>query len=353
MTNLPSKQRSRAVRPHDQGPAAGSRRGLALLAGTAAILGAAALFNVARARRAERDTPPEGRFVTVDGVRLHYTDTGGDGPTLVLLHGNGAMVQDFEVSGLTALAAPRYRVVSFDRPGFGHSSRPRNRVWTPQAQAALIVGAMDEIGLRRPIVLGHSWGSLVAVALGLDFPQHVGGLVLASGYYYPTARLDVVLASPPAIPILGDAMRYTVSPLLGALMAPAVFARIFQPYPVTERFARDFPTAMTLRPGQIRAEAADTAMMVPAAASFAGRYAGLHRPVTVLAGTGDRIADAGRQSARLAGELPDAELRLLPDLPHMVHHIAPEAALEAVDSVARRVAAAATREAERVPEAVS
>jgi len=346
LTKLTRTSRREAASSRRSRGGAGGGLLVPVLAASAAALAAAALYNVAKARRAEEDNPPHGRFIEVDGVRLHYTDTGGDArtaerPALVLLHGNGAMIQDFEASGLTEMAARRYRVVAFDRPGFGHSSRPRDRLWTPQAQAALIAEAIDEIGLVRPIVLGHSWGTLVALALGLDYAQHAGGLVLASGYYYPTARLDVVLASPPALPIVGDAMRYTVSPLLGRAMAPAMFARIFQPHAVTERFAREFPTEMALRPGQIRASAADTAMMVPGAASFQGRYAELHRPVTVLTGTGDRIVDPERQSVRLADELPDAELRLLPDLPHMVHHIDPGALVAAVDSVATRIASAA------------
>jgi len=49
------------------------------------------------------------------------------------LHGNGSMIEDFESSGLIDLAAENHRVIVFDRPGFGHSDRPRNVVWTPDA----------------------------------------------------------------------------------------------------------------------------------------------------------------------------------------------------------------------------
>ena len=139
---------------------------------------------------------------------------------LVLLHGNGSMIQDFESSGLIDLAARNYRVIVFDRPGFGHSDRPRNVVWTPAAQAELINSALERLGVAHAIVLGHSWGASVAVALALNYPRLVQGLVLASGYYYPTLRPDVVALSTPAIPVVGDVLRYTLSPMISRLIWP-------------------------------------------------------------------------------------------------------------------------------------
>jgi hypothetical protein len=95
-------------------------------------LAAMALVNRHLAKKAERDNPAAGRFLDVDGVRLHYLERGSGDP-LVLLHGNGSMIEDFESSGLIDLAARSYRVIVFDRPGFGHSDRPRSVVWTPDA----------------------------------------------------------------------------------------------------------------------------------------------------------------------------------------------------------------------------
>ena len=91
------------------------------------------LVNRRLARNAENDNPPAGQFLEMDGVRLHYVERGSGAP-LVLLHGNGSMIQDFESSGLIDLAARNYRVIVIDRPGFGHSDRPRNVVWTPAAR---------------------------------------------------------------------------------------------------------------------------------------------------------------------------------------------------------------------------
>ena len=166
---------------------------------TAAMVGVAAVaisafVNRRLAKDAERRNPPKGQFLEIDGVRLHYVER-GKGEPLVLLHGNGSMIQGLQSSGLLDKAAKKYRVIVFDRPGYGHSRRPRGTLWTPEAQADLIHEALQELDATPAIVLGHSWGASVAVALGLKHEDSVKALVLASGYYYPTARVDVAAAS--------------------------------------------------------------------------------------------------------------------------------------------------------------
>ena len=184
---------------------------IGILASAAATIAAMTAYNVYRARKAEREHPPAGQFVTVDGVRLHYIER-GEGPPVVLLHGNVVTAEDFDTSGVLDLVAKRHRVIAFDRPGFGYSDRPHGSAWSAGTQADLIRDAFAVLGINRPIVLGHSWGAAVALALGLNHPDAVRGLVLLSGYYYPTLRADVLFSAPTAIPILGDLLRYSVSP---------------------------------------------------------------------------------------------------------------------------------------------
>ena len=216
-----------------------ARTALPIATGVVVAAVASALLNRWLAQKAERRNPPIGRFITVKGVRLHYVER-GTGTPLVLLHGNGSMIEDFQSSGLLDLAAKKYRVIAFDRPGFGHSDRPRSTVWTPDAQADLIAAALKQMGVPRAIVLGHSWGTLVAVALALKYPQEVQAVILASGYYYPNARADVFLLSPPAIPLIGDFLSHTVAPLLSRLMWPFLLRKIFGPSPVPKKF-QGFP----------------------------------------------------------------------------------------------------------------
>lgn len=309
-----------------------SWRAPALLA--AAGIGAAFLYVQAKKSMAERDNPPAGKFVEVDGVRLHYIER-GQGPDLVLLHGNGLCANDFELSGLLDQAARDYHVIAFDRPGFGYSTRPSGTEWTPEAQARLIYLALHRLRIERPLVVGHSWGTLVALAMALDFPKYVRGIALVSGYFFPTARIDAALASVPAIPVLGHVLRYTVAPLAGRLMWPRLVRRMFEPAATPDRFAR-LPVWMTLRPSQLGASAAESALMVPAAERLSKRYAELTMPVALIAGSGDEIASAEGNSVKLHKEISHSALSLEPGVGHMVHYASPERVMAAVATLQAR-----------------
>ena len=306
---------------------------LAVGATTTALVGSA-LFNRMAARRAEAQTPPAGSFVEVDGVRLHYVDR-GSGPAVVLLHGNGVLLQDFEASGVLGLAAERQRVIAFDRPGFGYSERPPSKSWTPEAQGELIASALVKLGVGPAVIVGHSWGTMVALAMTLNQPEAVSGLVLISGYYYPTARPDVGPFSLPAVPIAGGVLANTLAPLIGRMIAPAAIKASFAPAPVSEKF-HAFPLAMTLRPSQVQATGTDTAMMIASAGKLRQRYSELTVPIVVLAGDGDLITHLDEHAEKLANEVGSAELRIVPKQGHLLHYAVPEQVVAAIEAVHSR-----------------
>jgi pimeloyl-ACP methyl ester carboxylesterase len=303
-----------------------------LIAVAGVALAGAAVIVQRHANAAERRYPPLGRFVTAGGARLHYVEQ-GRGQPVVFLHGNGAMVADMLISGVMGQVSRHYRAIAFDRPGFGHSDRPRGRNWTAAAQASILPEAFRLLGIERPIVVGHSWGTLVALALALDHARHVSGLVLVSGYYYPTPRKDVALFSVPAIPVIGDLLRHTVAPLIGEAMAPGLIERMFSPQGVSPRFAHEFPVGLTVRPSQIRAFSEDSSHMIAAAERLSGRYGTLFPPTAILAGDADEIVSY-RQAQQLHGDVAGSHLEILRGGSHMVHHIAPERIVRAIDAVA-------------------
>jgi len=298
---------------------------------TAATMAGSAIFNRVSASRAEAETPPAGKFAQVNGVRLHYVDR-GTGPVVVLLHGNGVLLQDYEASGVLGLAAEHHRVIAFDRPGFGYSARPDSSSWTPEEQARLVADALDLLDVGPAVVVGHSWGAMVALAMALERPERVAGLVLISGYYFGTARPDVVPFSAPAIPLLGPLLANTLAPITGRLVGPAAIKASFAPAPVSEKFSA-FPLAMTLRPSQVEATASDTAMMTPSAIRLSRRYGELDLPIVVLAGEGDLITHIDEHAQAFADKVSTAELRTVPGQGHLLHYAAPDQVVAAIDSV--------------------
>lgn len=296
-------------------------RTFALTVAGAVSAAATALWVTGKARRAEVEHPPTGRFLHVDGVDLHYVER-GEGPPLVLLHGNAVSLNDFEVSGLMSRLANTYRVVAFDRPGFGHSTRPRDREWTPAAQAALLRSALRQLGIERPRILGHSMGTMVALAYALQNPGDVTSLVLLAGYYYPELRLDALLSSPVAWPVLGDTLRYTVTALTGRLLFDRMVEAMFAPTDVPPHFVPALSREMMLRPLQLRANAEDASYMMQAAENMSERYQELQLPVTIITGDGDRVVDPDKHALRLHAAIAHSKLIVVPECGHMVHYVA-------------------------------
>lgn len=326
----PTRETRRPNRPHQRQRR--SRLGT-VLGLSAAALAAAALFNTHRARKAEREHPSRGRFITVDGVRIHYLDQ-GEGSPVVLIHGNVVDARDWVLSGVFDRTAVHHRVIAFDRPGFGHSDRPHGSLWTAAHQATLLRHAFRDLGIERPVVVGHSWGALVALELALNHPDAVSGLVVLSGYYDATVRYDVPLVAASAIPGVGDLLRYTVSPVLGAALLPLNIKAMFSPQPVPPQFKRDFPYGFPVRPWQIRAESQDAVTMMPAAIDMHQRFGDLRLPVFIMAGTKDRVVGHESHANWLHDQIPGSRLRLINGAGHMVHYVCPQQVADCIDAVA-------------------
>jgi pimeloyl-ACP methyl ester carboxylesterase len=266
-------------------------------------------------------------FITVDGTRLRYLES-GSGTPVVLLHGNGSMIEDFVCSGVMDYAASRFRFIAFDRPGFGYSERPGGRAWGPSEQAKLLLNALARLGVERPIVVGHSWGALVAFAMALERPEEVAGLVLMSGYYYPVPRAPTIMASA-AAPFTSEVLQYAVR----RLMAPDTLRRVFAPCIVPTRFKRTYPLALATRVSQMKTVDEEAAGLLHAARTLCRIYRNVNVPVHIIAGSDDRIVDTGLHSTRLHEELGASTFHRIPGCGHMVHHAAPEIVTSAIDSI--------------------
>jgi pimeloyl-ACP methyl ester carboxylesterase len=161
----------------------------------------------------------------------------------------------------------------------------------------------------------------------------MAGLVLLSGYYFPSFRLDALMIAGYAIPVLGDILRYTVLPVFGWLTMPLTKRLMFAPSPMTDRFKVEYSTGMALRPSQIRATVVDGTMMVPSAATLRARYSELTMPVRIVAGSGDLVVRP-RQAERLHATIKGSALRIVPGVGHMVHHVAIDEVSQAIEEVA-------------------
>ncbi|CDX45009.1 Alpha/beta hydrolase fold protein [Mesorhizobium plurifarium] len=306
------------------------RRNLLLSLAAAAV--GLALYNHRLARRALA-ARLLGRFIHLRGAKLHFLEAGRGRP-LLLLHGNGASAEDFATSGIFDKAAAKYRVLAFDRPGFGLSPRPaRRRPWTAGAQADLIHAAAAKLGVERYMVVGHSWGATVALEMARRHPRSVAGVVVVAGYHYPPPRLALAISALPAIPLIGTVLRHTVLPSLIRLNWRWAMKQIFHPATIATPFAA-MTRELASRPSQLRSISAESFLMLASALFPNHRYAEIAIPVGIIAGAGDQLFDARAEALRLHAEINHSLLDIVLDAGHMVHQSKPQAVLAMIDKVA-------------------
>jgi pimeloyl-ACP methyl ester carboxylesterase len=297
-----------------------------------AALAAGAAYTASSTAQINRRHAPQGRFAVVDGVRLHVLEAGA-GSGVLLIHGNAVTAEDWRASGVFQALAQHHRVLAVDRPGCGHSARPRDRLWTPAVQARLLARLLEQEEVGPVVVAAHSLGVQVAVRLALARPDLVRGLVLVSGYYFPSLRLDSVLAGLHALPGAGWLWRWSLGPPLGRALSGLMLGLMFGPQQPPKGYRRGL-FELGLRPLQLRATTADGAYMLAEALQSAGLLSGLRTPVHVLAGRGDRIVRPGPQSERLGGAAPGARYEEIEAAGHMLHHAAPQRVAAAVQALA-------------------
>ncbi len=126
-------------------------------------------------------------FAQVNGINLHYLDHPGGEPTLILLHGLTANAHAFD--GLVqAGLSPRFRTISVDLRGRGQSDKPATG-YSLAEHGADILGLLDQLGIEKAVLVGHSFGGLLSVYLAATHPERVSCMVIMdAGLLHPNVR---------------------------------------------------------------------------------------------------------------------------------------------------------------------
>jgi pimeloyl-ACP methyl ester carboxylesterase len=304
---------------------------LTVLLATTALLGGLFLFSAFCVRSIERAHPPAGRFVEVTGGRIHLVELGpATAAPVVLLHGASGNLEDMRLA-LGDRLAERHRVILVDRPGHGWSDRPGGSAdASPARQAALIHEALQRIGIRRAVIVGHSWSGALAAAYALAYPHAVSGLLLLAPVTHPwnggVGWYNPILTTP----VMGPLFARTIALPIGKLMIGPVVTSVFAPHTPPQDYAGRTAVQLVLRPAQLIANAEDLAQLKSFVSAQAPNYGAIAAPVTILAGDLDYVVSPQIHAEAIAAVLPRARLIVLPGVGHMIHHVAAEAAAGAI-----------------------
>jgi pimeloyl-ACP methyl ester carboxylesterase len=255
--------------------------------------------------------PPLREALLPGGRVLTYREAGpAAAPAILLLHGIGSSSAGYraQLAGL----ADQYRLVAWNAPGFGGSTPLPERDAQVDDYVAAATALLDALGIAKlAVLMGSSWGSVIAANLAAAHPGRVGALLLAA----PNTALGH----------LPDADR-----------ADAIATRRRQGHPdsTTDRAAVADRLLTPETPAEIRA----LVERLRDALTAAGWEAAVHMlfttsmpeviarvtcPVTLLAGTRDQIAPLAQHAARLKSAQPTADLRVLEGYGHMLKLEAP------------------------------
>ena len=306
------------------------------------ILGAA--FTYLYAWSIERRFPPTGRFIEVDGCRIHYREEGPESApsrgTIVILHGASSNLVESMV-GMGAALSRRYRVIAIDRPGHGWSDRkPGLGEAEPARQAALIASALRQLGVSNALIVGHSWSGTIVPHFALDHTDVAGAIVVLSGITTPWPggyigwyrRLIESWASwlwfrTLAVPIL-------------LVLRPLMKRKTFWPQRPPQGIVTKGFIPLAFRPRAYEVNMQDFAVMYDAVQRLCGRYRDIQVPALVIAGDSDEIVWTDLHSRCFARDVPGAELILMPGIGHMPQYADKETVLSAIETLAERISPA-------------
>ena len=272
---------------------------------------------------------PDSKFIPVGELTVHYKEMGAGEPVFILLHGFGASAYSWRevMEPFSQLG----RVIAYDRPAFGLTSRPMPGEWqgqnpySPESQAAIVIGLMDALGVEKAYLVGNSAGGTVSVYTALTHPERVSGLVLVDAAIYTGG------GSPAwARPLLGTPQMRHLGPLLARQIATGGDDFIRAAFHDSSLVTPDI-LAGYRKP--LRAHNWDRALWELTAASrplgLADRLDELTLPVLVITGDDDRIVPT-EQSIRLGGDIPGAALVVIENAGHLPHEEKPEEFMQAV-----------------------
>lgn len=296
---------------------------LIALAAPAALMGASHLKTRKLAREARQLVPPIGQFCDTLQGKIHYIDIGPrDAQPLVLIHGLSGQLQHFTYALADALAQD-YRVIAVDRPGCGYSTRTSDAMARLPEQAKTLLDVLDKLQVQQPVLVGHSLGGAVSLAMALQAPEKIRGLALLAPLTHPSkqgaeAFKGLIVHSN----LMRHLMAQTVAVPTAQRTAEPVLQQIFAPEPCPDDFLIKAGGALGLRPESFVAASADASFLYPAIEDQAARYAKeLSTPGAILFGAEDAIL--GPQSQGKTMETYGLSCQIAPDLGHMLPITAP------------------------------
>lgn len=281
--------------------------------------------------------PAIGEFATVNGTRLHYVFDRADGaadlPPLIFFHGASGNLLDQRAAFRERLAG-RADLLFVDRPGHGWSERGPASNELPDGQAATVAALMQELGIEKAVIVGHSFGGAIAASFALRHPDRTLGTVFLAPVSHPwPGGVDWYYTLTP-LPVIGRLFSETLALPFGLLRIGPGTAGVFTPNEPVEDFVDRTGVALVLRPRQFRANAIDISRLHDYVSRVSPLYREIETPAVIVTGDSDAIVLPCIHSLGLQRDLANAELVWIENLGHKPDYVATDIAVAAMEKIA-------------------
>ncbi|MGB0505311.1 MAG: alpha/beta fold hydrolase [Pikeienuella sp.] len=306
-----------------------------LITGTTALLASGGLAGCVSGQKqiekSETAYPPSGKFMTVDGLKVHYVDQ-GSGPTVILIHGANSSLLDWTFTMMAKLT-PNYRVIAFDRPGFGYSDRIAIDGANPETQAKLLSRAAYKLGVNQAVIVGHSLGGSLAASWALNDPAQVAGIAMLAGATFPWGGDGVWMYGLGANPNYSSLVSTFARSYVDDDRRKQFLTEVYFPNEPIPGYLEHIGIDLSLRPDNFRWNAEDIANLNDHLDRISTRYTQLNTRIEIIHGEQDPTVLASVHAVPLWYAAPDANLTLLPDVGHMVHQVEQHRIVAAIEQL--------------------
>ena len=295
------------------------------------VLAASFAWTNWQVRAIASDYPPVGTFLGAEGERVHFVDAqlapGKDGPTILFVHGASGNLNDQMLPFLPELR-DKARLIFVDRPGHGYSDRVSAE--TPAQQAERYRFLLDQLGVGKATIVGHSLGAASAAAFAVLFPERTKGLVLLAPATHPWPTGVSWYYDIAAMPIIGNIFTETVLVPAGLQAVAAGAKAVFEPQSPPSDYVEQAAIPLVFKPWVFRNNARDVAGLNAFVEEFADRYREITAPTVVITGDADDVVSPAIHSVGLERDIPGAELIVVPGIGHKPEYAATKVVVESI-----------------------
>ena len=289
------------------------------------------------ARDIRQSFPPVGEFRSINGAKLHFIDTGevadNSKPAIIFIHGAGGNLNDPMPIYRKALNN-KFRTIFLDRPGQGYSEAFENSNHVP-TQTSSIAKLMDELAIKKAIIVGHSFGGALASTFGVMYPEKTAGLVLLAPVTHPWNTGVDWHYDLGNTPVIGWIFSRTLAPVAGHYIYPNAIKRLFLPNSLPADYKEKSATKLALLPENFLSNAKDVARVHEHVEIFQNRYQEITAPTHIYHGDSDDIVSLEIHSINgLSKDIKNSKLFVLGGVGHKPDYVAVDQIVNSIHEIA-------------------